>query len=274
MKPYLALVIALLCVASGVPAEEGSPKSAAARPAPRLYGESPSKIGEYLARIAKAYPDFVDRFDANFLYLRNGRALPISDGRTNKTFAELLSEPDLDDMFYAEYPAGASPVAPPVDFDPGRVRYAPFFKAMYGDCARGQVRKRLRKIAWLPRRSGSTIEVTRTNGVDKALELVSAELDKLPRDLIVYAMPTAGTYNCRSIPGTSNVSMHSYGAAIDLNVAHSAYWLWDKNRQRRTWRNQMLLQIIRIFERYGFIWGGRWYHYDTMHFEYRPELLE
>src|SRR5262245_1812136 len=27
------------------------------------------------------------------------------------------------------------------------------------------------------------------------------------------------------------------------------------------------------FEKYGFIWGGHWYHYDTMHFEYRPELL-
>jgi hypothetical protein len=28
-----------------------------------------------------------------------------------------------------------------------------------------------------------------------------------------------------------------------------------------------------IFEKHGFIWGGKWYHYDTMHFEYRPELL-
>ena len=32
-------------------------------------------------------------------------------------------------------------------------------------------------------------------------------------------------------------------------------------------------EIARIFERHGFIWGGKWYHYDTMHFEYRPELL-
>ena len=24
----------------------------------------------------------------------------------------------------------------------------------------------------------------------------------------------------------------------------------------------------------GAIWGGRWFHYDTMHFEYRPELIE
>ena len=24
---------------------------------------------------------------------------------------------------------------------------------------------------------------------------------------------------------------------------------------------------------HGFIWGGKWYHYDTMHFEFRPELV-
>ena len=33
------------------------------------------------------------------------------------------------------------------------------------------------------------------------------------------------------------------------------------------------LAALEIFERHGFIWGGKWYHYDTMHFEYRPELL-
>jgi len=32
--------------------------------------------------------------------------------------------------------------------------------------------------------------------------------------------------------------------------------------------------LIAIFEDHGFIWGGQWYHYDTMHFEYRPELIE
>jgi hypothetical protein len=30
---------------------------------------------------------------------------------------------------------------------------------------------------------------------------------------------------------------------------------------------------VEVFERHGFIWGGKWNHYDTMHFEYRPELL-
>jgi peptidoglycan LD-endopeptidase CwlK len=33
------------------------------------------------------------------------------------------------------------------------------------------------------------------------------------------------------------------------------------------------MEIVKIFEKYGFIWGGKWYHYDTMHFEYRPELI-
>ena len=32
-------------------------------------------------------------------------------------------------------------------------------------------------------------------------------------------------------------------------------------------------EIVEIFERHGFIWGGKWSYYDTMHFEYRPELL-
>jgi len=34
-----------------------------------------------------------------------------------------------------------------------------------------------------------------------------------------------------------------------------------------------LLEIVDIFERHGFIWGGKWYHFDTLHFEYRPEIL-
>ena len=32
-------------------------------------------------------------------------------------------------------------------------------------------------------------------------------------------------------------------------------------------------ESLKTFEKYGFIWGGKWYHFDTMHFEYRPELI-
>ena len=38
------------------------------------------------------------------------------------------------------------------------------------------------------------------------------------------------------------------------------------------YKNEIPREIVDIFEKHGFIWGGKWYHYDTMHFEYRPEL--
>jgi hypothetical protein len=39
------------------------------------------------------------------------------------------------------------------------------------------------------------------------------------------------------------------------------------------YENRIPMEIVAIFEKHGFIWGGKWYHYDTMHFEYRPEIL-
>jgi hypothetical protein len=32
------------------------------------------------------------------------------------------------------------------------------------------------------------------------------------------------------------------------------------------------MPAIKAFESFGFIWGGKWFRFDTMHFEYRPEI--
>jgi D-alanyl-D-alanine carboxypeptidase len=144
---------------------------------------------------------------------------------------------------------------------------------MYGDCRKGEVARRLVRVAWLPRHGGGSLRVTRVNGVAEALRAVSRELDALPEALIKYAAAPAGGYNCRSIAGTRETSLHAYGAAIDINARFSDYWRWRGDRNNPVWRNRIPAQIVDIFERHGFIWGGRWYHYDTMHFEYRPELI-
>ncbi|MCL2502584.1 MAG: M15 family metallopeptidase, partial [Bacteroidales bacterium] len=73
------------------------------------------------------------------------------------------------------------------------------------------------------------------------------------------------------------LSAHSFGIAIDINAAHLDYWLQDYGTRDEytpiVYRNRLPIEIVDIFEQHGFIWGGKWYHYDTMHFEYRPELL-
>jgi hypothetical protein len=89
-----------------------------------------------------------------------------------------------------------------------------------------------------------------------------------------YLIPNAGTYTCRTIAGSEQASAHSYGIAIDINTKYSNYWRWPNPKSDPiTYKNQIPFQIVDIFERHGFIWGGKWYHFDTMHFEYRPELL-
>ena len=111
------------------------------------------------------------------------------------------------------------------------------------------------------------------NGVDEHLRAVSAEIDALPEKIKRAAYPIAGTYNCRAVADTGQPSPHSYGIAIDLNTAFSDYWYWRPHDGHIVYRNRMPEEIVAIFEKHGFIWGGKWYHFDTMHFEFRPELL-
>lgn len=225
------------------------------------------------AALARAYPDHIARVDGTHVTMRDGTRLPISDGREGKTPAQRLETADIDDMFFDPYPLGR-PAGPPArDVDPGRVRNEALFDAMYGDCRRGQVEPRLRNVAWMPRLSGgSTLKVTTVNGVADRLEAVIRDLERLPPEMTRYLVPSAGTYNCRVIAGTNRRSMHSYGAAIDINVSLSDYWLWAGG-EGATYRNRIPYEIAAIFEKHGFIWGGKWSHFDTMHFEYRPELL-
>jgi hypothetical protein len=215
----------------------------------------------------------VSNVDGNDLVLADGTRLPISDGRS-KTFDELLNDPDVGDMFAFDYPAGTAAAQPPLNSDPGRIRVEKLFRALYGDC-RKKTLARTRQVPWLPKNGGGSVTFTTAQGADEALEAVSAELDQLPQSFMKYLVPPAGTYYCRAIAGTGRMSMHAYAAAIDINTKETTYWQWVKPDPGGLyqWSNKIPPEIVAIFEKHGFIWGGRWYHFDTMHFEYRPELL-
>ena len=52
-------------------------------------------------------------------------------------------------------------------------------------------------------------------------------------------------------------------------------WRWSGAEEGRVgdYRNGIPEPVVRVLERHGFIWGGKWHHFDGMHFEYRPELI-
>ncbi|MEP9384289.1 M15 family metallopeptidase [Nocardioides sp. KR10-350] len=66
-----------------------------------------------------------------------------------------------------------------------------------------------------------------------------------------------GCYNPRFIAGTSSLSNHAFGLAIDLNASENA----------RGTAGQMNRQVVAIFQKWGFTWGGVWHYTDPMHFE-------
>jgi hypothetical protein len=227
-----------------------------------------------LDALVAAYPDFLSGYDEKELIWKDGSRMPLSDGHNDKTFDQLLENPDIRDQFRFPYPLGAEVKAPALNEDPGRIRNETFFVKMYGDCRKGEVAKRLEQVAWMPARRGGTLRVTAVNGVNRRLAEAVKELQTLPADMTRFLVPSSGTYNCRPIANTNRLSVHAFGAAVDINDKLSDYWEWSKGKDGKfVWRNRIPGAIGEIFERHGFIWGAKWYHVDSMHFEYRPELI-
>jgi hypothetical protein len=228
-----------------------------------------------IAHLVAVYPAFLDRLEGNVLVWKDGTRMTIDDGRGAKDHETLLATADIKDMFFLPYPLGRTRGPPGRNVDPGRARNSAFFNKMYGDCQAGGVANNLVDVVWLPKKWGRAVKATRINGVAARLAAVSADLDVLPSKFDQFLFPSAGTYVCRPIAGTKRVSAHGYGIAIDIATKPSHYWLWSGGKAGTAipYRNSIPIEIVEIFERHGFIWGGKWYHYDTMHFEYRPELL-
>jgi hypothetical protein len=238
---------------------------------PLLAQDDPLRTA--LDTLVATYPSALAGHDDKVLRWRDGTVMPLSDGIESKPFPELIRHASIIDQFRIPYPRGPLEKPPAVDVDPGRFRNAAFFAKMYGDCQKGEVEPRLVALAWLPKTWGHSIRITSLNDADQHLRAVSAEIDALPEKIKRAAYPIAGTYNCRAVADTGQPSAHGYGIAIDLNTAVSDYWYWQPHGGPIAYRNRMPAEIVAIFEKHGFIWGGKWFHFDTMHFEFRPELL-
>ncbi len=246
-------LLAALALAAGLPAARAGEPGLAAR----------------LELLVAAYPESLSGIrDGALVFRDGGPPLAIDDGRAKDHQAALASG-DVEDSLRQLYPLGACEMLPAVDADPGRIRSDALMKRLYGGSVKA-VEAGLAPVEWF----GRTLRVTKRQGAAAALARVRDELAARP-ELKRYLAPSAGTFNWRRVSGAPNMSVHSFGAAIDLNTEFADYWVWAGGKPGKVPRyaNRYPLAIVAAFERHGFIWGGRWYHYDTMHFEYRPELV-
>jgi hypothetical protein len=260
---------------------------------PSLAHAAPPKQLACLARHYAIEP--VEQSGAWLGKLPDGTLVPWNDGK-QKTLDEALEHPDLHDTLLRPYIAGRiRPVTDPND-DPGRVRVDALFVQTYP-------KRDITRVEFMGRRMQIHARVK------NAFERVSARLSALRENdpaLAPWLAKFSGTFVERNIAGTDRPSSHSYGVSIDLDAGKTDYWRWSapadtprpkgamegrsapadtprpkgamegrsKPASPLRWRNSVPQPIVDAFEAEGFIWGGRWYHYDTMHFEYRPELLD
>src|SRR5215471_15525354 len=135
----------------------------------RLTQAATSLPPDASAALLKAYPDFLDRIEENDLVWKDGTRMHIDDGKGANAFDAMLDDPDIKDMFLMKYPVGERGLAPDVNFDPGRVRYAPLFKKIYGDCRTAGFTANAVNVVWLPSKYGKNVKFTKINGAAAAL---------------------------------------------------------------------------------------------------------
>lgn len=72
-----------------------------------------------------------------------------------------------------------------------------------------------------------------------------------------------GCFVKRNIRGSNAISMHAYGAAIDINAEQNGMG----ERPARLGEKGCVAEFVQIFALYGWYWGGNFSRPDGMHFE-------
>ena len=157
-----------------------------------------------------------------------------------------------------------------------------FFDALWRTRSRDEAWEHIKQIRFL----GHPIQVHYS--ILTQLSLIEEQILRLSKTNAavkqwVSSLKNLESWNWRNIAASETRSYHAYGAAIDLLPkslgGRETYWLWTANHTPEwwnvpyTWRFHPPDDVIKAFESFGFVWGGKWLFYDTMHFEYRPEIL-
>jgi hypothetical protein len=247
--------------------------------------------------LARAYPDLLGPAEyregdwavpvrGEWYYYAEGRLLP----------EELRSKAaEYDPQPFYRYSAELPPWREPGPEDAARFREQAarraqqppkrsqhFYDALWRAHDRDESYERIKSIRFLGKSVMVHYSILEELSLVEEKILTDAKSDSQVRDWI-NRIGTLDGWNWRSIADTQSRSFHAYGAALDILPSSTGrletYWLWTA-RTKSDWWNVSYEQrfhppqaVIKAFESYGFVWGGKWLFYDTMHFEYRPEIF-
>ena len=291
----LPLLLATFCTLFSDPLVGDTPETTVAASRRRFSAR------EVMEAFAKGYPDRIERYgfhrgdwgvliDGEWFLYAEGRLLP----------EDLLFDEDYKPEAYASYPFYSYPANLPEirNLDDSQVfllkqrlesqrvsppsRHPGLFNAIWRMDNRQEAWNRMKTIYFLGRRTLVHRDLLEDLAqVEEAIQ----ELALINPRVREYSESIASVtgYNYRNIAGTRSLSFHSYGLAVDilpktLNGRETYWrWAWDKGL---SWyslpyerRYMPPMEVVRIWEEHGFIWGGKWFFFDTMHVEYRPEIL-
>ncbi|HHU36069.1 MAG TPA: M15 family metallopeptidase [Treponema sp.] len=157
-----------------------------------------------------------------------------------------------------------------------------FYDLLYDGATRRSVEANITRVDYLGLRVSVHRDILpQLLRVEKKILDLAEENSEVRR--FVDTIGTTEGYNWREVEHRPVRSNHSWGIAVDILPVKwgkkNIYWYWLSH-----WNKKWMLispdrrwappdEVIEIFESEGFIWGGKWLLWDTMHFEYRPELL-
>ncbi len=264
----------------------------------RTFASDVTQGERVIKALRQAYPEQIGDAvlrDGDWAALVNGEWYYWAEGRLLPGSARAMWEDYAPYRFY-NYPLGALPpfVVPdprtveslkasasmPEDEVPGRPEG--FLDALLRTGSPGETASRISRVRFL----GWPVDVHEIAA--PALREVSREVEAAGKTdasvaAFISGIASVSGFNYRNIAGTPNRSYHGFGLAVDITPVSyggkETYWRWAMAKGEDWWavpytRRWMVPQpVVQAFERNGFVWGGKWTFFDTMHFEYRPEVV-
>jgi hypothetical protein len=255
--------------AEAAPVVDTFPDDASASDDPRVRAFLEA-YGTVVDSVSYVRGDVVFTLAGHRVYFQDGRMLSGNRRRDAERF---------DPVFYA-YPLG--PLLRPAPLTERPHYSVDVFEALFGTTEH-EIRTHCRSASFLGHRMFVNLlildplreverEIRDAAAVDPSVRAWIADLE------ITYS------FMFRGIAGSQTPSLHAFGLAVDLVPSsyggRHVYWRWSRALDRQNWYRVPPSQrwsppqaVIRAFENNGFVWGGKWAHFDAIHFEYRPEIL-